>query len=64
MKSGGVYNWLLSCSTYDGDEEEVMSAEVTHIVAEVEDGVHTQVSGETSDAQISPCFLTDILLVP
>nr|XP_046246610.1 chromodomain-helicase-DNA-binding protein 1-like isoform X2 [Scatophagus argus] len=28
--------------TYDGDEEEIMSAEVTHIVAEVESSVHTQ----------------------
>lgn len=35
---------LLSCSTYDGDEEEVMSTEVTHIVAEVENSVHKQVS--------------------
>ncbi|XP_057698169.1 chromodomain-helicase-DNA-binding protein 1-like isoform X1 [Corythoichthys intestinalis] len=28
--------------TYDGDEEEVMSGEVTHIVAEVEHEVHSQ----------------------
>ncbi|XP_017278857.1 chromodomain-helicase-DNA-binding protein 1-like isoform X2 [Kryptolebias marmoratus] len=28
--------------TYDGDEEDVMSAEVTHIVAEVENNIHTQ----------------------
>ncbi|XP_076004763.1 chromodomain-helicase-DNA-binding protein 1-like [Genypterus blacodes] len=28
--------------TYDGDEEEVMSPEVTHIVAEVEDSFHSQ----------------------
>ncbi|XP_074525310.1 chromodomain-helicase-DNA-binding protein 1-like [Halichoeres trimaculatus] len=28
--------------TYDGDEEEVMSSEVTHIVAEVENSIHTQ----------------------
>lgn len=28
--------------TYDGDEEEVMSPEVTHVVAEVESGIHTQ----------------------
>ncbi|XP_035250471.1 chromodomain-helicase-DNA-binding protein 1-like isoform X1 [Anguilla anguilla] len=28
--------------TYDGDEEELMSADVTHIVAEVESPVHTQ----------------------
>lgn len=34
---------LLSCSTYDGDEEETMSSEVTHIVAEVEHAVHATV---------------------
>nr|XP_057929759.1 chromodomain-helicase-DNA-binding protein 1-like isoform X2 [Doryrhamphus excisus] len=28
--------------TYDGDEEEVMSGEVTHIVAEVENNIHSQ----------------------
>ncbi|XP_061081834.1 chromodomain-helicase-DNA-binding protein 1-like [Conger conger] len=28
--------------TYDGDEEELMSADVTHIVAEVESPIHTQ----------------------
>ncbi|XP_051803701.1 chromodomain-helicase-DNA-binding protein 1-like [Acanthochromis polyacanthus] len=28
--------------TYDGDEEEIMSPEVTHIVAEVEHDIHTQ----------------------
>ncbi|XP_067369374.1 chromodomain-helicase-DNA-binding protein 1-like [Channa argus] len=28
--------------TYDGEEEEVMSAEVTHIVAELENGIHSQ----------------------
>ncbi|KAM9763192.1 chromodomain-helicase-DNA-binding protein 1-like [Menidia menidia] len=28
--------------TYDGDEEEVMSAEVTHIVAEIDNNIHTQ----------------------
>lgn len=28
--------------TYDGDEEEIMSPDVTHIVAEVENSVHTQ----------------------
>lgn len=28
--------------TYDGDEEEIMSPEVTHIVAEVENAVHSQ----------------------
>ncbi|CAN9500249.1 unnamed protein product [Ophioblennius macclurei] len=28
--------------TYDGDEEDVMSQEVTHIVAEVENSVHSQ----------------------
>lgn len=29
--------------TYDGDEEEMMSEEVTHIVAEVENNIHTKV---------------------
>ncbi|XP_044054660.1 chromodomain-helicase-DNA-binding protein 1-like isoform X3 [Siniperca chuatsi] len=28
--------------TYDGDEEEIMSPEVTHIVAEVENSIHSQ----------------------
>lgn len=28
--------------TYDGEEEEIMSPEVTHIVAEVENSIHTQ----------------------
>ncbi|XP_070816847.1 chromodomain-helicase-DNA-binding protein 1-like [Chaetodon trifascialis] len=28
--------------TYDGDEEDIMSPEVTHVVAEVEDRIHTQ----------------------
>uniref|UniRef100_A0A1A8N9X4 Chromodomain-helicase-DNA-binding protein 1-like n=3 Tax=Nothobranchius TaxID=28779 RepID=A0A1A8N9X4_9TELE len=28
--------------TYDGDEEDIMSAEVTHIVAEVENNIHKQ----------------------
>ncbi|XP_059197836.1 chromodomain-helicase-DNA-binding protein 1-like [Centropristis striata] len=28
--------------TYDGDEEEIMSLEVTHIVAEVENSIHSQ----------------------
>ncbi|XP_029939677.1 chromodomain-helicase-DNA-binding protein 1-like isoform X2 [Salarias fasciatus] len=28
--------------TYDGDEEEIMSPEVTHIVAEVESSIHSQ----------------------
>ncbi|XP_029988400.1 chromodomain-helicase-DNA-binding protein 1-like isoform X2 [Sphaeramia orbicularis] len=28
--------------TYDGDEEEIMSSEVTHIVAEVENSVHSR----------------------
>ncbi|KAM9357554.1 chromodomain-helicase-DNA-binding protein 1-like [Symphorus nematophorus] len=28
--------------TYDGDEEEIMSSEVTHIVAEVENSIHSQ----------------------
>ncbi|TKS75009.1 Chromodomain-helicase-DNA-binding protein 1-like [Collichthys lucidus] len=30
------------CRTYDGDEEEIMSPEVTHIVAEVENRIHSQ----------------------
>lgn len=34
---------LLNRRTYDGDEEEIMSAEVTHIVAEAEDSIHTRV---------------------
>lgn len=34
---------LLNLRTYDGDEEEIMSAEVTHIVAEAEDSIHTRV---------------------
>lgn len=33
----------LQC-TYDGDEDELMSAEVTHVVAEVESSIHSQVS--------------------
>lgn len=28
--------------TYDGDEEEIMSPDVTHIVAEVENNIHSQ----------------------
>lgn len=30
--------------TYDGEEEEIMSPDVTHIVAEVENNIHSQVS--------------------
>ncbi|KAM3875781.1 LOW QUALITY PROTEIN: chromodomain-helicase-DNA-binding protein 1-like [Diretmus argenteus] len=33
---------LLNRGTYDGDEEALMSPEVTHIVAEVESSVHSQ----------------------
>lgn len=36
-------SWILSCSTYDGDEEATMGSEVTHIVAEVEHAVHAAV---------------------
>lgn len=52
MKRVHVYFYNLSASerkrlaryliTYDGDEEELMSSEVTHIVAEVEHSVHVQ----------------------
>ncbi|KAF7652709.1 hypothetical protein LDENG_00093500 [Lucifuga dentata] len=42
----GKKSWLqdikMLCCTYDGDEEEVMTSEVTHIVAEVENTVHSQ----------------------
>uniref|UniRef100_A0A7N6BCL0 Chromodomain-helicase-DNA-binding protein 1-like n=1 Tax=Anabas testudineus TaxID=64144 RepID=A0A7N6BCL0_ANATE len=35
------YNLPLQC-TYDGDEEEIMSPEVTHIVAELDNSIHSQ----------------------
>lgn len=38
---------ILSCSTYDGDEEATMSSEVTHIVAEAEHAVHAAVGVAT-----------------
>lgn len=39
---------ILSCSTYDGDEEATMGSEVTHIVAEAEHAVHAAVGVATS----------------
>lgn len=44
----------LSCSTYDGDQEELVGPEVTHIVMEVDTSVHTQVSFDVSRGSF--CF--------
>lgn len=57
---------LLSCSTYDGDEEETMSSEVTHIVAEVEHAVHATVGVAKvlfrGQLPACRCFLVIIIL--
>lgn len=49
----------LNCGTYDGDEEEIMSAEVTHIVADLEDSIHTKVG--TPDITRAPIILISLV---
>lgn len=49
---------ILSCGTYDGDEEATMGSEVTHIVAEAEHAVHAAVGVATSLVSVVVCFIS------